>query len=80
MDFLPVFLNIKNKACLVVGGGEVATRKIMLLLQTGAHVSVVSPELSSTLNEFYAQGKIKHHAEFFQSGHLEDILKLESSL
>ncbi|MER0169740.1 MAG: uroporphyrinogen-III C-methyltransferase [Nitrosomonas sp.] len=74
MDFLPVFLNIKNKACLVVGGGEVATRKVMLLLQTGAHVSVVSPELSSALNEFHAQGKIKHHAEFFQSGHLEDIV------
>jgi len=74
MDFLPVFLNIRNKACLVVGGGEVATRKVMLLLQTGAHVSVVSPELSSTLNEFHAQGKIKHHAEFFQPGHLEEIV------
>ncbi|MBX9915675.1 MAG: uroporphyrinogen-III C-methyltransferase [Nitrosomonas sp.] len=74
MDFLPVFLNIKNKACLVVGGGEVATRKVMLLLQTGAHVSVVSPELSNALNELHAQGKIKHHAEFFQHGHLEDIV------
>ncbi|MBX9637831.1 MAG: siroheme synthase CysG [Nitrosomonas sp.] len=74
MDFLPVFLNIRNKACLVVGGGEVATRKVKLLLQTGARVSVVSPKLSSTLNEFHAQGKIKHHADFFQSGHLKDIV------
>lgn len=36
MDFLPVFLTLKNKSCLVVGGGEVATRKITMLLRAGA--------------------------------------------
>ena len=74
MDFLPIFLNIKNKTCLVVGGGEVATRKIMLLLQAGAQVSVVSPELDTTLNEHLARGKIKHCAEYFQPEHLENIV------
>ncbi|MBP6058054.1 MAG: uroporphyrinogen-III C-methyltransferase [Nitrosomonas sp.] len=74
MDFLPIFLNIKNRTCLVVGGGEVATRKIMLLLQAGAQVSVVSPELDATLNEYLAQGKIKHCAEYFQPEHLENIV------
>lgn len=74
MDFLPIFFNIKNKTCLVVGGGEVATHKIMLLLQAGAQVSVVSPELNATLNEYLAQGKIKHCAEYFQPEHLEDIV------
>ena len=63
MDFLPVFLNIRNKTCLVVGGGEVATRKIMLLLQAGAQVSVVSPELDTTLKEYLMHGKIKFCAE-----------------
>jgi len=74
MDFLPIFLNIKNRTCLVVGSGEVATRKTMLLLQAGAQVSVVSPELDATLNEYLAQGKIKHCAEYFQPEHLEDIV------
>jgi uroporphyrin-III C-methyltransferase/precorrin-2 dehydrogenase/sirohydrochlorin ferrochelatase len=74
MDFLPVFLNIKNQACLVVGGGEVATRKTMLLLQAGAHVSIVSPELDAVLNKYLACGKIRHRAEYFQPGHLENIV------
>ena len=74
MDFLPIFLNIKNRTCLVVGGGEVATRKIMLLLQAGTQVSVVSPELDAALNEYLAQGKIKHCAEYFQPEHLENIV------
>lgn len=74
MDFLPVFLNIKNKACLVVGGGEVATRKIMLLLQAGAQVSVVSPELDTTLKEYLMHGKIKFCAEYFQPKQLENIV------
>ncbi len=73
MDFLPIFLNISNRTCLVVGGGEVATRKIMLLLEAGAQVSVVSPELDATLNEFLAQGKINHCAGYFQPKHLENI-------
>lgn len=74
MDFLPIFLNIKNQACLVVGGGEVATRKIMLLLRAGAQVSVVSPKLDEALNEYLGDGTIKHHAEYFQPGHLENIV------
>lgn len=74
MDFLPVFLNVKNKACLVVGGGEVATRKVMLLLQAGAQISVVSPKLDIVLNEYLAHGKIKHCAEYFHPGHLQNIV------
>ena len=74
MDFLPIFFNIKNKTCLVVGAGEVATRKIMLLLQAGAKVSVVSPELDTTLKEYLVHGKIKFFAESFQPEQLEDIV------
>lgn len=74
MDFLPVFLNIKNKVCLVVGGGDIATRKIMLLLQAGAQVSVVSPELDTTLKEYLALGKIKFCAEYFQPEQLKNIV------
>jgi len=73
MDFLPVFLDIRNKSCLVVGGGEVAARKVMLLLQAGAHVSVVSPELNTPLSEYHAQGRIKYHAEIFQPGLLQNM-------
>ncbi len=70
MEFLPIFINIKNQSCLVVGGGEVATRKVRLLLQAGAQVTVVSPKLDEQLNEQLHQGNITHRAAYFHSDHL----------
>lgn len=49
MDFLPIFLNIKQKACLVVGGGEVAQRKAGVLVEAGAQVTIVAPEIAPEL-------------------------------
>ncbi len=49
MNFLPIFLRIRARPCLVVGGGEVAARKVSLLQQTGTNVSVVSPTLCKSL-------------------------------
>jgi len=47
MDYLPIFVQLRNKSCLVVGGGDVALRKIETLLLAGAAVRVVSPEFHS---------------------------------
>ncbi|MFT4817044.1 MAG: uroporphyrin-III C-methyltransferase/precorrin-2 dehydrogenase/sirohydrochlorin ferrochelatase [Pseudohongiellaceae bacterium] len=51
MDLLPIFLNIKNKKCVVVGGGEVAFRKATLLLRAGADLHIVAPVLSDELRK-----------------------------
>lgn len=51
MQSLPLFFNVKNKTVLVVGGGDVALRKVQSLLQAGAQVTVVSPEFHSSLEE-----------------------------
>ncbi len=59
MDFLPVFLNLRERAVLVVGGGEVACRKIELLLQAGARITVVAPDLHDRLRVLQAQGGIR---------------------
>jgi precorrin-2 dehydrogenase/sirohydrochlorin ferrochelatase len=45
--YYPIFLNIKGKRCVVVGGGEVALRKVRALLDCGAQGGVVSPTLTS---------------------------------
>jgi len=60
MDFLPIFLNIKNRPCLVVGGGGIAERKVSLLLDAGADVTVVSPDLCASLQELHKEGRINY--------------------
>ncbi len=71
MDFLPVFLNINGKPCLIVGGGEVAARKARLLLRAGARVTVVAPALSRALQELLTQSKITHRALEFSAHDLD---------
>ena len=54
MDYLPLFHNLKQRRVLVVGGGEVALRKVRLLLDAGAQVRVVSPQVNAALQEMLA--------------------------
>ncbi|PCI76156.1 MAG: uroporphyrinogen-III C-methyltransferase [SAR86 cluster bacterium] len=54
MDLLPIFLNIRDKKCVVVGGGGVAFRKATLLLRAGADLSIVAPSVSDELRNLCA--------------------------
>jgi len=74
MDFFPVFLDIKNKPCLVVGGGDVAARKIGMLRQAQAKVTVVSPELCATLQEQADKGEIQYHRTRFIPEFLDEAI------
>jgi precorrin-2 dehydrogenase/sirohydrochlorin ferrochelatase len=56
MRYYPVNLDIQNRGCLVVGGGAVATRKVITLLECGARVTVVSPNVSDRLQELARSG------------------------
>jgi len=70
MDFLPIFLNVKGKLCLVVGGGEVAARKAGVLLDAGAKVRVVAPQIKGSL---LAQQGVESIVARFDALHLEGI-------
>lgn len=59
MDRLPVFLNLRDKPCLVVGGGTVAARKVKLLQRTGAAISVLADDVSASLQEEIEQGRLR---------------------
>ena len=72
MDFFPVFLNLRQRDCIVIGGGEVASRKISLLLDAGAYVTVYSPMLGETLRRWAEEGKIRHVAQEFRPEMLKD--------
>ncbi|ARO88926.1 siroheme synthase [Nitrosospira lacus] len=77
MDFLPIFVNIKNRNCLVIGGGEVAARKIALLLRAHARITIIAPELCAELSEQLREqppGVITHRTEAFRPDHLGDTV------
>lgn len=54
----PVCLDISGKLCVVIGGGQVAQRKVKGLLHEGAYVRVISPEVTDHLAELARLGKI----------------------
>lgn len=70
LKYYPVFWNISGKKCVVVGGGEVAQRKVTRLLDCGAKVSVVSPVLTQELILLKDKNIITHHAREYSA---EDI-------
>lgn len=74
MGFLPIFLNLSDQPCLVVGGGEIASRKIRQLLKAGGKVTVVAPELCDEVAATVARKIINHIAETFAEHHLDDMV------
>jgi len=72
MDYLPVFLDLRDRRVLVIGGGEVALRKIAMLRRAGALVRVVAPELHPELETMRQAGVIEHVAQRFEAAHMEE--------
>ena len=71
MEHLPIFLSVRGRDCVVIGGGEIATRKVSLLLRAGANVQVIAPQLCPNLRGLHEQGRIQHLARPYQDGDLE---------
>src|SRR6202161_1996636 len=74
MDYLPVFLNLRDQLVLVVGGGAVATRKVELLLKAHARVRVVAPRLQSDLALYRDAGRIEHLGCEFEPRHFDGAI------
>ena len=74
MNYLPIFVQIKQRPCLVVGGGSIAARKVALLRKAQGEVTVVSPELCDELNALLAEGKIQHKSKTFSAEDMDDCV------
>jgi siroheme synthase-like protein len=61
---------MNRRRCLVIGGGAVAGRKIASLLEAGAEVTVISPDVTETVARWSNDGSIQFHARRYQSGDL----------
>ena len=71
MKYYPVFWDIADKKCVVVGGGEVAARKVQRLLDCGAKVSVISPELHPELIALKKDRRISHIPSAYESKYID---------
>lgn len=71
MDYFPISLKLHGVAVLVVGGGEVAARKIRLLRKSGAVVGVVAETLNDELANALARGALEHRGTAFRAAQLQ---------
>lgn len=74
MEYFPVFLDLKNRLCLLVGGGDIATRKGRLLSKAGARLRVVAPEISGELRELVAQNNGELHEREYHTSDLDNCV------
>ncbi len=71
MQNYPIFVDLQNQPCLIVGGGEIAARKIRLQLSAGAKITVIAPELSMTVKSEMSD-KIEHIQREFKDSDIGD--------
>lgn len=74
MDYFPVFLDLKKRRCLLVGGGDVATRKGRLLVKAGAILRVVAPQISAELRELVQQCQGEMHLREYHASDVDDCV------
>jgi siroheme synthase-like protein len=72
--YYPILLNIQDKKCLVVGGGEVALRKAQMLLEHGAIVEIVSPVFCPELNQLAKGNAFQAINRAYETEDLTDAL------
>lgn len=68
--YYPIYLQLQDQPCVVVGGGKIAEGKVEGLLAAGARVTVVAPDLTSHLHELARRNEIAHLTRRYQPGDL----------
>lgn len=71
MRYYPVYVDIKDKPCAVIGGGEVAERKVLSLIEAGANVTVISPKTTKTIKELASTGRVTVYKRKYKKGDLK---------
>ncbi len=73
MRYYPINLDIQGRPCLVVGGGNVGTRKVKTLLRCGARVTLVSPQSTDALQTLAGLGRIVWRQREYLSSDQQDV-------
>jgi siroheme synthase-like protein len=69
--YYPIFLNINGRKCVVIGGGQVALRKVKALLEHGADIWVISPDICPELSDLANSNKLQVSRRDYRTGDLE---------
>lgn len=70
-SYYPIYLDLENKRCIIIGGGKIAERKCLSLMKSGAIVTVISPDITKRLEYYKEKGKIKHIPRLYTKGDLK---------
>jgi uroporphyrin-III C-methyltransferase/precorrin-2 dehydrogenase/sirohydrochlorin ferrochelatase len=71
LTFYPIYLDLRGRDCLVVGGGPIATGKVSGLLEAGACVTVVAPEVGDAIARWHRERKLVWYQRPFQPADLD---------
>ena len=66
----PIFLKLKDKLCVIIGGGKVAQRKAQGLIKCGAKIKVVSPTVEDPVKRWASKGLLTWYEKKFTAGDL----------
>ena len=73
MANFPIFIKLQNCPCLIVGGGDVASRKTQQLLKADARITVIAPKINSTLQSLVRDGQITHLQKNYEQIDIEQM-------
>ena len=74
MDYLPIFLKVEGRPCLVVGGGKVAARKVALLNRAGAAITVVAPGICDEIKTLADQSAVNCVEREFSDADMDGVV------
>ena len=70
-NFYPVFLNLTGRRCVIIGGGQIATGKISKLLDAGANIVVISPDVTEEIRNLSDKGFTELYLRKYQVGDID---------
>jgi precorrin-2 dehydrogenase len=79
MQYYPIYLDMRGRNALVVGGGAVGSRKAKTLLKAGARVTVVSPQVTAAIQSLAETGELNWHARPYRASDMATMFLVFSA-
>jgi len=71
--YYPVYLDVKDRLCVIIGGGQIAEGKIASLLESGAQIKMISPEVTAEVQDMADAGILNLEKREYREGDLDGV-------